>query len=45
MLGAAIGWAIYSIYLFNWKSNLKVFPRFTLISLFGAIKYFAILFN
>ena len=37
MLGAAIGWAIYSIYLYNWKSTLKVFPRFTLIALFGAI--------
>ena len=40
MLGAAIGWAIYSIYLYNWKSNLKVFPRFTLIALFGAISLF-----
>jgi len=40
MLGAAIGWAIYSIYLFNWKSGLKVFPRFTLIALFGAISLF-----
>ena len=40
MLGAAIGWAIYSIYLYNWKSTLKVFPRFTLIALFGAISLF-----
>ena len=37
MLGASIGWALYSIYLFNWKSNLSVFERFTLISLFGAV--------
>tara|TARA_Y100000591_G_scaffold315848_1_gene323874 strand:+ start:664 stop:1506 length:843 start_codon:yes stop_codon:yes gene_type:complete len=37
MLGAAIGWALYSIYLFYWKSDLKVFPRFTLIAFFGAV--------
>ncbi len=36
MLGAAIGWALYSIYLFYWKSKFTVFERFTLISLFGA---------
>ena len=40
MLGASIGWALYSIYLFNWKSNLSVFERFTLISLFGAVSLF-----
>ena len=37
MLGAAIGWALYSVYLFRWKSSLSVFPRFTIISLFGSI--------
>ena len=37
MLGAAIGWALYSIYLFYWKSDLEVFPRFTLIAFFGAV--------
>ncbi len=37
MLGAAIGWALYSIYLFNWNSKLKIFERFTLISFFGAL--------
>ena len=37
MLGAAIGWALYSIYLFYWKSELAVFPRFTLIAFFGAL--------
>lgn len=37
MLGAAIGWALYSIYLFYWKSRLSVFERFTLISLFGSM--------
>ena len=37
MLGAAIGWALYSVYLFYWKSNLSVFERFTVISLCGAL--------
>ena len=37
MLGAAIGWALYSIYLFYWKTSLKIFQRFTLIAFFGAI--------
>ena len=36
ILGAAIGWAIYSIYLLNWKSNFSLMARFTLIALFGA---------
>ena len=40
MLGAAIGWALYSIYLFYWKTNLKIFQRFTLVALFGAISLF-----
>ena len=30
MLAAAIGWALYSIYLFYWNSELKIFERFTL---------------
>ena len=37
MLAAAIGWALYSIYLFYWKSELPIFQRFTLVALFGAI--------
>ena len=37
MLAAAVGWALYSIYLFYWKSKLKIFDRFTLISFFGAL--------
>ena len=37
MLAAAIGWALYSIYLFYWKSELSIFQRFTLVSLFGAL--------
>ena len=37
MVGAAIGWAIYSIYLLNWKSKFSLMARFTLIAFFGAI--------
>ena len=37
MVGAAAGWAIYSIYLLNWRSNFSLMGRFTLISFFGAI--------
>ncbi len=37
MLAAAVGWALYSIYLFYWKSRFKIFERFTLISFFGAL--------
>ncbi len=40
MLGAAIGWAVYSIFLINWKSSFSLMARFTLISLFGAISLF-----
>ena len=37
MLAAATGWALYSIYLFYWKTKLEIFQRFTLIAFFGAI--------
>ena len=37
MLGASIGWALYSIYLFYWKTQLPIFQRFTLIAFFGAV--------
>ena len=37
MVGAAIGWAVYSIYLLNWKSNFSLMGKFTLIAFFGAI--------
>jgi len=40
MLAAAIGWALYSIYLFYWKSKLPIFQRFTLVAFFGAISLF-----
>ena len=36
MLAAAIGWALYSIYLFYWKTKLPIFQRFVLIAFFGA---------
>ena len=37
MLGAAIGWAVYSIFLINWKSSFSLMARFTLIAFFGAM--------
>ena len=37
MLAAAVGWALYSIFLFYWKSKLKIFDRFAMISFFGAL--------
>ena len=37
MLAAAIGWALYSVYLFYWKTELQMFQRFTLIAFFGAL--------
>jgi drug/metabolite transporter (DMT)-like permease len=37
MLAAAIGWALYSIYLFYWKTKLEILQRFTLIAFFGAV--------
>ncbi len=40
MVGAAIGWAIYSIYLLNWKSNFSFMARFTLIAFFGSASLF-----
>ena len=40
MVGAAVGWAIYSIYLLNWKSNFSLIARFTLIAFFGSLSLF-----
>ena len=40
MLAAAIGWALYSIYLFYWKTELEIFQRFTLVAFFGAVSLF-----
>ena len=40
MLAAAVGWALYSIYLFYWKTTLPIFQRFALIAFFGALSLF-----
>ena len=40
MLGASVGWALYTVYLFNWKSSMPILERFTLIAMFGAISLF-----
>ncbi len=40
MLAAAIGWALYSIYLFYWKTDLPIFQRFNLVAFFGAVSLF-----
>ena len=40
MIGAAMGWAVYSIYLLNWKSKFSLMARFTLIAVFGTISLF-----
>ena len=40
MLGAALGWALYSVYLIHWKFKFSFFIRFTLISFFGALSLF-----
>jgi drug/metabolite transporter (DMT)-like permease len=42
MLAAAIGWALYSIYLFYWKSQLPIFQRFTGFTLYVFTIYAAI---
>ena len=40
MLGAAISWALYSVYLLNWKSKFDLISRFVLIAMFGSISLF-----
>ena len=40
MLGASLGWALYTIYLFNWKSSMPILERFSVIAMFGAISLF-----
>ena len=40
MVGAAVGWAVYSIFLINWNSNFSLIGRFTLIAFFGSISLF-----
>jgi len=36
VLGAAVGWALYSIFLLKWKSKFSFFARFCLIALLGS---------
>jgi len=36
VLGAAVGWALYSIFLLRWKSKFSFFSRFCLIALLGS---------
>jgi len=40
MLASAIGWALYSIYLFYWKTKLPIIQRFALVAFFGAASLF-----
>lgn len=40
MLGASISYALYSIYLLNWKSEYSFFVRLTLIAFFGTLSLF-----
>ena len=37
VLGAAIGWALYAIFLLRWKSRFSFFVRFCLIAFMGSI--------
>jgi drug/metabolite transporter (DMT)-like permease len=37
VLGAAIGWALYAIFLLRWKSRFSFFARFCLIAFMGSI--------
>ena len=37
VLGAAIGWALYAIFLLRWKSRFSFFARFCLIALMGSV--------
>ena len=37
ILFAAISWALFSVFLINWKSKFDILERFTLMSFFGSI--------
>lgn len=37
ILGAAVSWALYSVYVLHWKSKFDLFTKFTLIAFFGSI--------
>ena len=36
ILGAAVSWALYSVYVLHWKSKFNIFTKFTLIAFFGS---------
>ena len=40
VLGAAIGWALYAIFLLRWKSRFSFFARFCLIAFLGSVSLF-----
>ena len=40
ILGAAISWALYSVYVLHWKSKFNLFTKFTLIAFFGSASLF-----
>jgi drug/metabolite transporter (DMT)-like permease len=40
VLGAAIGWALYAIFLLRWKSKFSFFARFCLIAFLGSVSLF-----
>ena len=44
MLAAAIGWALYSIYLFHWKSKLKDFSKIYLNCIFWCFEFISFLY-
>ena len=37
ILGAAVSWAFYSVYVLHWKSKFDFFTKFTLIAFFGSL--------
>ena len=44
VLGAAIGWALYAVFLLRWKSKFSFFARFCLIAFLGSISLFPFAF-
>ena len=37
IFGAAVSWALFSIFLINWKSKFNIIERFTLMSFLGSV--------
>ena len=40
IFGAAISWALYSVYVLHWKSKFNLFTKFTLVAFFGSLSLF-----